>query len=493
MKRLFLAALGLLFSFLGFAQSQNGGDIYVRSLNNIRFADQYQGRDIGAKINNAVSDCRSSYCTIVVPPGHYTYSTDIYFSVPSKLECQAGAILDYEGTGKAVKMGPDGLSVANYQSEPYVVEGCEFTGGASMTHGVYFNSYVVNTYVLNVKLYNFGNPTAWNIFYQAHNWYNVVDKLWLWSTAEMRRSQNGIRTNGVEANGKTSDFGQSRTLISNSILQPFSPSGTGIYLNAAVSSVKDTTISGLWKSAEIHLGAWSGASVLDGVYFEMSSAALPAVAPMILIGESSGSLSKQFIDGIQILNCYANLHNSMKSGSGVRFAMTASADTRIRNWRVVGLRAVDMADRTTLLKLNDLPGQEGNEQASNLYQNNNSTMNLRNLRGRLDNVIPGSSREALEAGNLPQSLTVFKANGNALQQAHVVTGRVQLTVGNPSTSRIVMSEGASFSSASSYDCTLANITDRNHPLQITYVDGSTFLVTGANGAADLVSYLCIGE
>jgi hypothetical protein len=493
MKRSLLAAFGLLFSLGSLAQTQNMGDLNVRSINNIKFADQYPGEDMGAKINNAVSDCRSSYCTVVVPPGHYIYSTDIYFSVPSKLDCLAGAVLDYTGTGKAAKMGPDGLSITSYHVEPYVVEGCEFTGGASMTHGIYFNSFVVNTYVLNVKLRNFGNADAWNIFYQAHNWYNIVDKLWLWSSADMRRPQNGIRTNGVEPNSKIIDFGQSRTLISSSILQPFSPSGIGIYLNAAASSVKDTTISGSWKTAEIQLGAWSSASVLDGVYFEMSGSTLPRIAPMILIGDTSGPYSKQFIDGIQILNSYANLHNSMKSGNGIRFAMPASADARIRNWRIAGLRVADVADGTTLLTLNNLPGQSGIEETSNLYQHNNSAMNFQSLTGRLSNSVFGVSQQTDGDSKSAPGLKVYKANGNMLEKVHVVTGRVQLTAAVPSTSRTEIRGAASFNSASSYECALTNLTDRNHSLQIRYVDGSTFSITGPNGAPDLISYVCIGE
>lgn len=94
----------------------NSGDapenLVAIRLNGIRFADQFVGVDIGAKINAAVADLGANGGTIVIPAGTFTYGTtisvngqrDIYLVGASGQTAGAAAatVLQYTGTGLAV-------------------------------------------------------------------------------------------------------------------------------------------------------------------------------------------------------------------------------------------------------------------------------------------------------------------------------------------------------------------------------------------------------
>jgi hypothetical protein len=353
--------------------SVNGTPGWVALTGGVVVATTFPGTDIGMQINNAVAALNGAYGTIFVPPGKYTYITDIYLSTPCRLLMDTAAIMNYTGTGKAVKCGPDGLmSYNSAQSSPYIIQGGQFTGGANMAYGLFFNTYVVNTHVLNMQMLNFGNASAWNIWYQSQNWYNVIDKLWLWTTPGAL-SQNGIRLNGA------ADNGQSRLFVTESLLQPMTQAGIGIYINGYNTIVRGSTISGGWTGACVQLGGWSSTSVLYDCTIEMSN-----TGAIVLIGDSSGIYTGNFLDGVQILTTQADLHNTVNPA--VAFAAVATASAVIRNWRVEGLRIADMAANTTLFTLNNIAGQHGNYASANLAQNNNGAFNLSSLAGFIHNT-----------------------------------------------------------------------------------------------------------
>jgi hypothetical protein len=335
-------------------------------------ASAFVGADIGVQVNKAAASLNGFYGTIFIPAGTYTYSTDIYLPTPCRLLMDTGTVLNYVGTGNAIKVGPDGLTVNNFQFLPYIIQGGQMTGGATMTNGIYFSPYVVNTFLLNVQMLNFGNAQAWNVFYQSQNWYNVIENLWLWSTPNFSQSQNGIRLNGA------ADSGQSRLFVTDCLLQPGTVSGTGIYINGYNAIVRGSTISGGWTKACVQFGGWSSTSVLYDCTIEMSLG-----GSVILIGDSSGAYVGNFLDGVQILDTQADIHNTERA---VAFASPASTSSVIRNWRVEGLRIADMANGTNLFTLNNLAGQTGNYASNNLYQNNNSAFNLSSLAGKLHNT-----------------------------------------------------------------------------------------------------------
>jgi hypothetical protein len=95
------------------------GTVNSSNVNGIRFALQYPGSDIGAKINAAAASCISGQqCHIVIPAStQLSFSTAFVFVPNQTLDCtrlgivgndtggDAGAILKYTGTGTAITMG----------------------------------------------------------------------------------------------------------------------------------------------------------------------------------------------------------------------------------------------------------------------------------------------------------------------------------------------------------------------------------------------------
>jgi len=106
---------------------------------NIRWADQFPGSDIGAKINNAYADCPAAGCVIQVALGNYSFSTPIVFGPgpPPKLRCGGstsgipisnGAVqLNYTASsGNAITFNDGGVGASG-------MEGCTLIGPGTTT------------------------------------------------------------------------------------------------------------------------------------------------------------------------------------------------------------------------------------------------------------------------------------------------------------------------------------------------------------------------
>lgn len=61
-----------------------GSPINGKVIENVRFAEQFGGGDLGAKIGAAISDLHGNSGTVVVPPGYYTLSTPVVISGPGQ-------------------------------------------------------------------------------------------------------------------------------------------------------------------------------------------------------------------------------------------------------------------------------------------------------------------------------------------------------------------------------------------------------------------------
>lgn len=100
---------------------------------NIRYADQYPGADIGAKVNAAWADC-SNTCKVVIPSGTYSFSTTILYPLVnngnSSLEIVEGATLNYTGSTCAISALDTGL---NLSLNLHVFGGGYLTGNGSGT------------------------------------------------------------------------------------------------------------------------------------------------------------------------------------------------------------------------------------------------------------------------------------------------------------------------------------------------------------------------
>lgn len=315
-------------------------------------ASHYKGKDIGVKVNEAkVAGCDS----VFIPPGRYIYSTDIYFESAGTLSCSYGVVLNYSGSGSAVKMGRDGMSSSNYDPLPYAIDGCTFSGGSSAKHGIYFNRFVVKPKVIHTTFFGFGNADAWNIFYEGQNWESRVDDLYMWSSTI--KIWNGIYQNSSDpANGPRGDYGQSQLYITNSHIQNSAAGakGVGVFLNGYSSRIINSTIA-MYGGPNIHLGRWANSALLS----ELSMERAVGSAPCIAYGEASGLQVGTYLDGVTIRDSYCNLHNSNHL-STAHFVAPATSQSRIQNWLLERNQITDSAPGQPILIMNNLPSQMGN-------------------------------------------------------------------------------------------------------------------------------------
>lgn len=107
----------------------------TKKLNNIRFADQFSGSDIGAKINAAFAD-GANQCTVYVPAGNYSFSTTISFPVvangTAQLILDSGAVLIYTGSGYAISLAGTGQGFVNA-----LIEGGRLIGSSAGLGGIH--------------------------------------------------------------------------------------------------------------------------------------------------------------------------------------------------------------------------------------------------------------------------------------------------------------------------------------------------------------------
>jgi hypothetical protein len=234
--------------------------------------------------------------TLTCPDGNYRYSSGLSFTAPATFRGSQGCVLNYLGTGHALELGSAANSSSNIQYAPYILEGFTLTGGATMTQGVYVFQYVVNTLFKNLVVYNFGNASAWNIFYQVHNWYNVIDGLFMYANTGFNRAWNGVRLNG--ATDVQQDNGTSRLNVTNSIMQNFdfaTTPGTGVYLNGNQCSVTDSTIAGF--APHVQIGNYGHNIVLRHNWLESSH---NLTNYLIVFGDPAGIGYGAFIGGANI-------------------------------------------------------------------------------------------------------------------------------------------------------------------------------------------------
>jgi len=234
--------------------------------------------------------------TLTCPDGNYKYSSGLAFTLPTTFRGAPGCVLNYLGTGNAIELGSSSNTSSSIQYAPYILEGFQLTGGATMTEGIYVFQYVVNTLFKDLVVYNFGNAAAWNIFYQVHNWYNVIDGLFMYANVGFNRAWNGVRLNG--ATSTQQDNGTSRLNITNSFLQNFdfaTTPGTGVYLNGNQCSVTDSTIAGF--GPHVQLGNYGHNIVLRHNWLESSH---NLTSYLIEFGDPAGIGYGAFIGGALI-------------------------------------------------------------------------------------------------------------------------------------------------------------------------------------------------
>lgn len=103
----------------GAGKVEFGDELTAKKINAVRFADQFPGADIGAKINAAIADLPVDYGSfrngpVYVPPGQYSFSTTINVDSPGVSIIGAGAhatVLIYTGAGDAFRIRTNPFTV----------------------------------------------------------------------------------------------------------------------------------------------------------------------------------------------------------------------------------------------------------------------------------------------------------------------------------------------------------------------------------------------
>ena len=281
--------------------------------------------------------------TVVFPPGKYVYAGGLDFRSPVRLTGR-GARLDYRGGGIAVKLGPDGQSADADQAD-YSVDGLTFTGGAGMTHGIYFNSRVAQPRVTSVTFVDFGGGGAYAIWFQSHNRDARVDDVRFFSGDGVPRQF--IRANGAAADGE-GDLGQTRLSVAN-VLATTRGGGpaVGVYTSGLHSSITSSRIEGF--SPGIQVGSNAGASPeftqIDLVYLASGGG-----SPCIVYGEKDRA---SFTDHLAVERSFCDLR-----GGSAAFIGPAGPESRLRG-AIVSRNALSRGAALLVVE-NDLPGQVGN-------------------------------------------------------------------------------------------------------------------------------------
>jgi len=238
---------------------------------------------------------------VIFPNGTLKYSNGLNFTKEVKLKGTLGSILNYVGTGKAISLGRDNVTNTDYfDNQNYEVDGITFTGGNTMTYGIYFNKHVTMPRVLNCKFFNFGNSSAWGIYFDDNNWDAFVHNC---SWFNPPTGLTGLKWIGM------SPFANTRVRISDCLASNLSGWGTAIYLNGYNCIVHNCKIEGFQTC--IRLGGYSNYSKITNCYFESANNDVDGVHHgCIEIGSITGEVGENlWADNFAIENCYANLHN----------------------------------------------------------------------------------------------------------------------------------------------------------------------------------------
>lgn len=344
------------------------GALTAQSVNGVVYCDNQTGADIGAKCNAAFATLSGSYGTVrISAPGSYSFSTTIAFTSPAVLECAPGVILNYTGSGKAINMGTAGASF-NFNQPAYGVRGCTIKGGASWTHGIYFNTYVTESIVDSVHFTDAGNTTGWNIEYQSFNFQNLIVN----TTMETTTSGcfNGVLVNGYNTDNVTTDFGVSFVQIVNSHLQPAAGCTTTGIIAGGRTYISGGNIANF--SPLIRVRYYGANTTITGnIDLEIIDTTSGACA--IMYGDKStdpGAQLGNYIDELTIRDTLINVHNSSVSTTATPLCPTQGS-TGLQNALLDNVTVGDITGSRKVVVQNNIINQNGNRAYNTHYNGTN--------------------------------------------------------------------------------------------------------------------------
>lgn len=294
--------------------------------------------------------------TVYLSTGEYKYASGLSFTQPVTLKCEPGAILNYTGAAHAVDLGPTALTSTTFQAGIYTVQGCGFTGGASMTEGIYVNPYVTISSIQGNNFTDFGSASGFNVYFAGFNYAMTV-------TGNNFRSDDGVGRNCVRFDSQNSTNGRmtfSYNVLGNNVAANdlcAAASGIGVWVDGYDSEISHNVF-GCGLAPAIRVGYHAPETFIDNNYFEPVLVASGA-PPVIQYGDPAGGYNPSgFIDGLRVENNAAFMHHS--SGGSSYFIGPTTASTGLTNAVVAHNILSDYTNTQEAIVENNLAGQTGN-------------------------------------------------------------------------------------------------------------------------------------
>lgn len=304
---------------------------------------------LSAKVN-AMTDSNIDI-EIFFPEGVYTYSGGLKFTREVKLT--GFGTLNFTGNGYAVDFGKETGSVSDYQ-RIYAVDGLTFTGGAMMAQGINFRNFVTMPRLNNVKFINFGNKDAFGVHFAGNNWDAYMSDCTYYSRLE-------YKTNWIKA--YHNKINSTRVRITNCVGTNQSEiRGIGIWLDGANNIIGDCKLEGF--APNIRLGGLANYCTIHDTYFE----SLDAGGNIQFGDESGGQYESNWINGLTISNCYANMHNTDGLGGTSYFLEPTNDKVGLQDTVLENIHV--RASNKEMVRLNPLVSQVRNR-ANSCTNNSN--------------------------------------------------------------------------------------------------------------------------
>lgn len=276
--------------------------------------------------------------TVYFPAGNYTYSSGLNFTQPVTLKGEPGTWLCYTGTAHAVDMGSV-LTSTNYQTLPLTVDSMGFTCGGSMTEGVYFSDWNVHTHVLHSNFLNFGNATAYDVYYHQDNWEALVEFNWFETYDNIKRNMLFVN-NSFDGNTQLRFIGNFVSCL-NGI---FGQAGCGNPGIGVSTGGPGTLVS------ENNFNFFSPNVIVGGAYTKLlNNYAEPGTNTAVPAFQFTGN-----VYGLEVGHTYSNLHGN-NNLLGPADGASSLIGARIFNNELFNANAA-----FEVVVLNNLAGQTGN-------------------------------------------------------------------------------------------------------------------------------------
>ena len=286
--------------------------------------------------------------TVYIPygaTGNFNYSSGLSFTSAVVVRCEPGVFLNYTGSAHAVDMGPGTLTVPPSGSivaarDIYKMLNCGFTGGATMTQGIYFAPGVQYSTLIGNTFFNFGASGVWDVYGAGYNYdFEASHNHFFLGT-----SQNGLYT----APGGGTNINSQPRITNNEFVcyNGTTGCGTGMEIAGIGSWVDSNTIAFL--TPDIIVGHLCSSCRITNNIFQPDESS----GNVITFGDIAGA---ETIDGLTIN------HNMDAQVSNTGFFLAPlNGNALLTNSVIRDLRLYDYSNSTEVVKMNNTTGQSGN-------------------------------------------------------------------------------------------------------------------------------------